>query len=247
MRKELIWNAGLLLAGIFLILFITLNITPPSIIPGWREFPFNLGQRLIPGLLLGLIFIISRYINLGILAIQYKEFRLVVMMLSYLFPLTIVLLSWHHMMDEIMRCAVVDLNARDYKIQGNLQLDPERVRRVDEYRFEAGLRTYAQLIEDLKHLSDGKFQPEKVVEDWEPDQSIELSFSIKAKEHQVLLKQGHIEENIKAIVRAINQLMEGVDFQFYFVKGNADLVVGLNGQALKVLTQLTDFQVIKTE
>lgn len=247
MRKELIWNTGLLLAGIFLILFITLNITPPSIIPGWREFPFNLAQRLILGLILGLVFVVSRYINLGILAIPHKDFRLLVLMLSYLFPLTIVLLSWHHMMDEITYSALSNLNNADSKVVSDLKIDPGRVKRLEELRFEAGLTTYAQLIKDLGQLSDGKFQPEKVLEDWEPEQSIELSFSFKAKEHQVLLQQGQIEENIKAIVRAINQVMEGEDYQFHFVKENADLVVGLSGQELKILTQLTDFQVLKTD
>lgn len=247
MRKELIWNAGLLLAGIFLILFITLNITPPSIIPGWREFPFNLGQKLTLGLFLGLIFVVSRYINLGILAIPHKEFRLLVLMLSYLFPLTIVLLSWHHLMDEITHSAISNLNTLEDKAMRNLKIDSSRVKRLEEIRFEAGLTSYAQLIKELGQLSGGKFQPEKIIEDWEPDNSIELSFSFEAKEHQVLLQQGHVEENIQAIVKAINQLMEGEDYQFYFVKGNANLLVGLNAQELKILTQLTDFQAIKTD
>jgi hypothetical protein len=247
MRKELIWNTGLLLAGIFLILFITLNITPPSIIPGWREFPFNLGQKLFLGLFLGLIFVVSRYINLGILAIPHKEFRLLVMMLSYLFPLTIVLLSWHHLMDEITQSALSNLNSTEHEAVSDLKIDPRRVKRMEDIRFEDGLTTYAQLIKNLGQLSDGKFQPEKILEDWEPDQSIELSFSFKAKKHQIVLKQGLVDENIKTIVRAINQLVEEEDYQFYFVKGKADLVVGLSRQELKILTRLTDFQMNNTE
>ena len=75
MRKERIGGSCLMLIGIFIILLITLEISGPSLAPGWPTYPARLLDKFKLGLILGILFVISRYILLGILKIAHPDFR----------------------------------------------------------------------------------------------------------------------------------------------------------------------------
>lgn len=102
MRKELIWGSCLMLLGIFIILLITLEISGPSIAPGWPTYPARLLDKFKLGLILGVLFVISRYILLGILKITHPDFRLSVLLVSYLLPILLILGAWHYYVDQMV-------------------------------------------------------------------------------------------------------------------------------------------------
>lgn len=106
MRNEIIWNSSLLIFGIFLVLAFTINMMEPAVIPGWDINslfpPIGFGNKIKLGIIVGLILIVFRYINIGILSIANKDLRLLVMLLGYSIPILIVLIGLHFSVDSKM-------------------------------------------------------------------------------------------------------------------------------------------------
>lgn len=93
-----------MILGLFLVMVFTLNLRTPIISWGWNlnslMFSMGIGNKIRLGLIIGLILIIFRYINLGILSISNKDLRLVVMMFGYIIPILLLLFSIHLMLDR---------------------------------------------------------------------------------------------------------------------------------------------------
>lgn len=106
MTKEIIWNLSILIFGIFLILVFTINMINSPIIPGWHSnslFPsFGVGSKIKLGLIVGVLLIVFRYLNLGILSIQNKDLKLLVLLISYSVPILVVLIGLHFWVDKRM-------------------------------------------------------------------------------------------------------------------------------------------------
>lgn len=107
MAKEIIWNSSLLIFGIFLVLAFTINMMNSSVIPGWHSTslfpPIGFWNKIKLGLIVGLILIIFRYLNIGILSIANTDLRLLVMLIGYSVPILIVLIGLHLSTDKTMK------------------------------------------------------------------------------------------------------------------------------------------------
>ena len=103
MTKEIIWNSSLLIFGIFLVLVFTVNTMTSSIAPGWQSNSLlptiGFWSKIKLGLIAGVVLIIFRYLNLGILSIVNKDLRLLVLLIGYSIPILIVLIGLHFLMD----------------------------------------------------------------------------------------------------------------------------------------------------
>lgn len=299
MRKELIWGSSLMLLGIFIILLITLEISAPSIVPGWRTYPAGLIDKFKLGLILGALFVISRYILLGILKIAHPDFRLSLLLVSYLLPILLILVAWHYYMDQVVanfydtqmpidainkevqllrgagffkkqrdepKETVLEIALGRALAQNNggivassffepgtrniehiscLKLDTDKVWHLGRLEFEAGLTTYAQFLSALGKISESKFLPKAVIEDWEPDRSIVLNFENASKQHQIVLEQEKEWENVKQIVQKINLLLANADYQFYWIEDSLDVVVGLSTVEVQKLKARTHLELYK--
>ena len=106
MTKEIIWNSSLLIFGIFLVLAFTVNTMNSAVIPGWHSnslFPLmGFWNKVKLGLIVGVVLIVFRYLNLGILSIVNKDLRLLVLLIGYSVPILIVLIGLHFLMDSTM-------------------------------------------------------------------------------------------------------------------------------------------------
>lgn len=96
MTKEIIWNLSLLVFGILLVLAFTMN---SHVIPGLHSnslfSPNGFWIKIKLGVIIGIILIIFRYLNLGILSITNKDLRLFVLLLGYSIPILIALIGLH--------------------------------------------------------------------------------------------------------------------------------------------------------
>lgn len=301
MYKELIWNGTLLSLGIFLILLMTLEISAPSIVPGWRTYPAGLIDKLKLGLLLGIFFIVSRYILLGILNISHPDFRLSILLLSYLLPILLIVLAWHYYMDKVvgsfyeMQMPVENLKKevkllqqaglfKKYQLDsaeaveiavgralvqnrgsvytnefvdpanGNinhercLELDTDKaynVRNLIETGTAGGIKTYVQLLQGLGKISEGKFEAQEVLENWDSNSSLLLTFKNAAHLHKIALRQDQPWENVEQIIRYLNNQLRDEDYQFYWTEGELRIVIGLSRAEEQKLSELTELKFSK--
>lgn len=300
MYKELIWNGTLLSLGIFLILLMTLEISAPSIVPGWRTYPAGLIDKLKLGLLLGIFFIVSRYILLGILNISHPDFRLSILLLSYLLPILLIVLAWHYYMDRVvgnfyeMQMPVENLKKEVKLLQqaglfkkyhldsaeageiaigralvqsrgsiyadalvepgGNinhescLELDTDKaynVRNLIETGTAGGIKTYVQLLQGLEGISEGKFEAQEVLENWDSNGSLLLTFKNAAHLHKIALRQDQPWENVEQIIRYLNNQLHDEDYQFYWTEGELRIVIGLSRAEEQKLSELTELKFSK--
>lgn len=301
MYKELIWNGTLLSLGIFLILLMTLEISGPSIVPGWRTYPSGLMDKLKLGLLLGIFFIASRYILLGVLNISHPDFRISVLLLSYLLPILLILLAWHYYMDKVVgifygtimpieeikkevkllqqaglfkKYPLDSTEAAEIAIgralmrshgtiypeafvdpaNGNidheycLELDTDKafnVRNLIETGTAGGIKTYVHLLQKLEQISEGKFEAQEVVEDWDSNGNLLLSFKKAANLHKIPLRQDQPWENVEQIIRYLNKQLHDEDYQFYWAEGELRIVIGLSHAEEQKLNKLTDLNFSK--
>jgi hypothetical protein len=105
MKKELIWNTALLLLGIFIVHVSYLLFLKPDddlFYPGSSADHLSLEIQLIAGSILGLFFILLRYVCLGIIAIPNANLRLGAMLLNYLLPLSLVFFAFQVFSDRYM-------------------------------------------------------------------------------------------------------------------------------------------------
>lgn len=106
MTKEIIWNLSLLIFGIFLVLAFTINFQVPRVIPGWHSNslfpPFGFESKIKLGIALGVILILFRYVNIGILSIANKDLRLLVLLIGYSIPILILLIGIHFSLNDMM-------------------------------------------------------------------------------------------------------------------------------------------------
>ncbi len=301
MYKELIWNGALLSLGIFLILLMTMEISGTSIVPGWRSYPAGLIDKLKLGLLLGIFFIASRYILLGILNISHPDFRLSVLLLSYLLPILLILLAWHYYMDRVMGSfhgtimPIEDLKKEVKLLQqaglfkkhqvdsaeateiaigralvqshgiiyaeafvnpanGNIdherciELDTDKacnVRNLIETETAGGIKTYVRLLQRLERISEEKFEAQEVVEDWDSNGNLLLTFKKASNLHKIALRQDRPWENVEQIIRYLNNQLRDKDYQFYWTEGELRIVIGLSQAEEQKLSELTELKFSK--
>jgi hypothetical protein len=100
MKKALIWNAALIVLGIFIVLLLEADPNFGGIIPGWSASYLNLWMQFGVGCILGLFFILMRYLSLGIMSIANTDLRLVAMLFTYTLPLCVALMFVQSIGDE---------------------------------------------------------------------------------------------------------------------------------------------------
>lgn len=299
MTKEIIWNSSLLIFGIFLVLAFTINMMNSSVIPGWHSNslfpPIGFWNKIKLGLILGVILIIFRYINLGILSITNKDLRLLVLLIGYSIPILIVLIGLHFSVDKNMNSFyeqmfpiqpmkkeiselrkvgmfksysdrsdefVTELaigraiskqdgwaNSGQYWItetnQANkleiLRLDSEKVWQGEDTEFIVeGNRAYEDVISELGKISEGYFNPTEIKEDWESRDKVKVTFKDGEKEHIIYPKVFNDWADMDGVIKYVNsEILNTVDYQFYYGKGGDILVIGLAENEREKLSEFT--------
>ena len=307
MRKEIIWNSSLLIFGIFLVLAFTINMMNWSAIPGGHSDslfpPYGFWNKIKLGLIVGVILIIFRYLNLGILSIANKDLRLLVMLIGYSFPILIVLIGLHFSVDNTMNNLydqmfpiqpmkkeiselrkvgmfksysdksdefVTELaigraiskqdgwaNSGQYWNTETNQVDKLEILRLDnekvwqeqntELIFE-GNRAYEDIISKLGEISEENFNPTEIKEDWESREKIKVTFKNIDKEHAIYPTVFNGRADMEGVIKYVNnEILNTVDYQFYYGKTGDILIVGLAEDEKEKLSNLTgiEFEIIK--
>lgn len=278
-----------------------------SVIPGWHSNslfpPFGLWNKIKLGLIVGVILIIFRYINLGILSITNKDLRLLVLLIGYSIPILIVLIGLHFSVDNTMNnfyeqmfpiqpmkkeiselrkagmfkshsdksdVFVTELaigraiskqdgwaNSGQYwntkTNQVNkleiLRLDSEKVWQEEDTEFIVeGNRAYEDVIAELGKISEGNFNPTEIKEDWESRDKIKVTFKDREKEHIIYPKVFNDWADMDGVIKYVNsEILDTVDYQFYYGKGGDILVIGLTENEREKLSKFTgiEFEKIK--
>jgi hypothetical protein len=285
MKKNLIWSTALIILGIFIILLLEADPNTGGFIPGWLANQLSLWQQVGLGCLLGLFFILLRYLSLGIMAIANADLRVVAMLFIYTIPLSLVLIFVQWIGEEYMdnftatRIPIVSMQQQlgtlrkagffknqekmseqellemvlgkgileeQIKGQGLVFYDPEsgqidlsQLLKCDEKKVltvpneNKDVGTYADFIKNLGRISEGHFQPEKVLETLDSDQNIKLVFKLNHQSKEIILRQDEWE-NFNEILLEVNALVSPTDFKFYQME---DVILGLSAGEKAQITQ----------
>lgn len=119
-----------------------------------------------------------------------------------------------------------------------LRLDTEKtwIRNDTEFVLE-GNDEYTSVIKELEVISEGHFSPKDIVERWLSKDKVEISFQLGKDIHKIYPTVNNDWADMDSILRYVNNLMKGVDYQFYEADGGDILVIGLTSDEKERLTE----------
>lgn len=107
MKREIIWNLSLIVFGIFLVFVSTIFLSNQSFANGLDSNslfpPFGFLQKVLLGLIGGVILIIFRYLHVGMLSIANKDLRLIVLLMGYSVPILFFLIGLNISADTTLK------------------------------------------------------------------------------------------------------------------------------------------------
>ncbi|MEZ5010088.1 MAG: hypothetical protein R2753_18205 [Chitinophagales bacterium] len=130
-----------------------------------------------------------------------------------------------------------------------LRLDSEKVWQEEDTEFIVeGNRAYEDVIAELGKISEGNFNPTEIKEDWESRDKIKVTFKDREKEHIIYPKVFNDWADMDGVIKYVNsEILDTVDYQFYYGKGGDILVIGLTENEREKLSKFTgiEFEEIK--
>ena len=130
-----------------------------------------------------------------------------------------------------------------------LRLDSEKVWQEEDTEFIVeGNRAYEDVISELGKISEGNFNPTEIKEEWESRDKIKVMFKEGEKEHIIHPKVFNDWADMDGVIKYVNsEILNTVDYQFYYGKGGDILVIGLAENEREKLSKFTgiEFEEIK--
>lgn len=121
--------------------------------------------------------------------------------------------------------------AADYKslqIRELLKLDTDKTWQPSgaEWGVE-GSRAYEDFIKAIGNISEGNFKPSNIKETWLDRKTVELTFDAEGRPHKILPTAHNDWADTETILKYVNNLVKPKNYQFYYIKGEDILVIGL--------------------
>ena len=130
-----------------------------------------------------------------------------------------------------------------------LRLDSDKVWQEEDTEFVVqGNLAYEAVIAELGQISEGHFKPTDIKEEWESSEKVKVSFKNKGEEHAIYPKVYNDWADMDGILKYLNdEILNSVDYQFYYAIGDDILVIGLTEKEREKLNELTkiEFKAIK--
>jgi hypothetical protein len=130
-----------------------------------------------------------------------------------------------------------------------LRLDNEKVwQEEDTELIVEGNRAYETIIAELGQISEGHFNPTEIKESWESRKKIKITFKNGKKEHTIYPEVSDDWADIDGVLKYINnEILDAVDYAFYYGTGGDILVIGLTDKEREELSKLVkiEFREIK--
>ncbi len=189
MRKNLIWNAALIVLGIFIVLLLEADPNLGGIIPGLLAGFQNLWMQIGVGCLLGLFFILMRYLSLGILSIANTDLRLVAMLFTYTLPLCLVLVFIQSIGNEL-----IDHSKKTWIPLGSMQQKLGFLRKAGFFKSQEKMSEHDVLAMVLgKGMLEEQINGQGLVF-YDSEQKIDVAQLLKCDANKVLIAPTEIQE-----------------------------------------------------
>lgn len=128
-----------------------------------------------------------------------------------------------------------------------MRLDSDKVWQEEDTEFIVeGNRAYEGVIAELGQISEGYFNPTEITEAWESREKIKVTFKNGNKDHTIYPEVFNDWADMDGVIKYVNnEILDTVDYQFYYGEGGDILVIGLTAQERDALSELTEIEFAK--